>query len=59
MQFDDPHEIDRLVMVKAKHARVSFERAFFLAHSYEEYERHAERLIEAEILDDEGSRGAR
>jgi 5-formaminoimidazole-4-carboxamide-1-(beta)-D-ribofuranosyl 5'-monophosphate synthetase len=54
MQFDDPRSIDRLVMVKARHARVSFERAFFLAHSYEEYERHAERMIEAEILSPKG-----
>ena len=39
MQFRSPHDIDRLVMIKAPHAKVSFERAFFLARSYEEYER--------------------
>jgi 5-formaminoimidazole-4-carboxamide-1-(beta)-D-ribofuranosyl 5'-monophosphate synthetase len=50
LQFTDPHDIDRLVMVKAKHAKVSYERAFFLAHSFEEYERRAERLIEQGVL---------
>ena len=36
-QFASPDEIDRLVMVKAPHAKVSFERAFFLASSPKEY----------------------
>ncbi|HEY1653888.1 MAG TPA: DUF1297 domain-containing protein [Candidatus Tumulicola sp.] len=44
-RFGSPGEIDRLVMVKAPHAKVSFERAFFLASSPAEYARNAERLI--------------
>lgn len=58
LQFSDPHEIDRLVMVKARHAKVSYERAFFLAHSYEEYVRRAERLIEQGILTRKGLEAA-
>jgi 5-formaminoimidazole-4-carboxamide-1-(beta)-D-ribofuranosyl 5'-monophosphate synthetase len=36
-RFASPKEIDRLVMVKAPHAKVSFERAFFLASSPTEF----------------------
>ena len=54
MQLENPEQIDRLVMVKAKHARVSFERAFFLAHTHEEYERKATQLVEAGILSRKG-----
>ena len=43
--FAAPGDIDRLVMVKAPHAKVSFERAFFLCDSPTEYARQAERLI--------------
>jgi len=53
-QFASPAEIDRLVMVKAAHAAVSFERAFFLASSPQEYERESNRLIDAGILAPEG-----
>ncbi|HVR46453.1 MAG TPA: DUF1297 domain-containing protein [Candidatus Binatia bacterium] len=44
-RYASPDEIDGLVMVKAPHARVSFERAFFLASSPEEYGAAARRLI--------------
>jgi len=43
-------EIDGLVIVKAPHARVSFERAFFLASSPQEYRAAAERLIADGVL---------
>lgn len=49
-QFASPAEIDRLVMVKAPHARVSFERAFFLAASPGEYRRVSGRLIDDHVL---------
>ncbi len=58
MQFRSPHDIDRLVMIKAPHAKVSFERAFFLARSYEEYERTATRLMSSGMVDEEGLRSA-
>jgi 5-formaminoimidazole-4-carboxamide-1-(beta)-D-ribofuranosyl 5'-monophosphate synthetase len=57
-QFAGPREIDRLVMVKAPHAKISFERAFFLVRSPEEYEREAQRLIAAEMVTEAGLRGA-
>jgi 5-formaminoimidazole-4-carboxamide-1-(beta)-D-ribofuranosyl 5'-monophosphate synthetase len=44
-RFESPDHIDRLVMVKAPHAKVSFERAFFLASSSQEYRRVADRLL--------------
>lgn len=50
-RFARPSEIDRLVMVKAPHKKVSFERAFFLVRSPAEYEREAARLDAAGILD--------
>ncbi len=53
-----PTEIDRLVMVKAPHATVSFERAFFLASSPAEYEAAAARLIDAGMLARKGLGGA-
>lgn len=57
-RFASPAEIDRLAMVKAPHAKVSFERAFFLASTAQEYEAGAARLIEAGILDQTGLAGA-
>jgi 5-formaminoimidazole-4-carboxamide-1-(beta)-D-ribofuranosyl 5'-monophosphate synthetase len=57
-QFSSPGEIDRLVMVKAPHAKVSFERAFFLASSPAEYEATSKRLIAEGMLAAEGLRSA-
>ena len=57
-QFGSPQEIDRLVMVKAPHAKVSFERAFFLASSLDEYYRTAERLMGEGMLTETGLRDA-
>jgi len=57
--FGSPDEIDRLVMVKAPHARVGFERAFFLCSSPSEYETQAERLRAAGMLSEGGLRAAR
>jgi len=57
-QFEKPDDIDRLVMVKAPHAKISFERAFFLASSPAEYRRTADRLIRNGILSQSGLEGA-
>jgi 5-formaminoimidazole-4-carboxamide-1-(beta)-D-ribofuranosyl 5'-monophosphate synthetase len=57
-QMASPDQIDTLVMVKAPHAKVSFERAFFLARSEAEYVATAGGLIEAGIVTAEGLRGA-
>lgn len=57
-QFSSPEEIDRLVMVKAPHAKVSFERAFFLCSSAQEYHAVSGRLMSDGILTAEGLGGA-
>ncbi len=57
--FASPQDIDRLVMVKAPHAKVSFERAFFLASSPAEYGLTAARLIDDGVLTAEGLAAAR
>jgi 5-formaminoimidazole-4-carboxamide-1-(beta)-D-ribofuranosyl 5'-monophosphate synthetase len=53
-QFTSPRDIDRLVMVKAPHATVSYERAFFLCDSFVAYERQAKKLIAAGMVTQEG-----
>jgi 5-formaminoimidazole-4-carboxamide-1-(beta)-D-ribofuranosyl 5'-monophosphate synthetase len=57
-QFASPADIDRLVMVKAPHAKVSFERAFFLVSSPHEFEATSARLIADGMLDVQGLRDA-
>ncbi len=54
LQFTSAYEIDRLVMVKAPHAKVSFERAFFLCSSPQEYRQVSGRLIREGMLTEEG-----
>jgi 5-formaminoimidazole-4-carboxamide-1-(beta)-D-ribofuranosyl 5'-monophosphate synthetase len=58
MQFKGPSEIDRLVMVKAPHAKVSFERAFFLCSSPQEYDDVSQALIRDGAVNEEGLRKA-
>jgi 5-formaminoimidazole-4-carboxamide-1-(beta)-D-ribofuranosyl 5'-monophosphate synthetase len=58
VQFRSPDDIDRLVMVKAPHAKVSFERAFFLASSPAEYVQTSHRLIREGLLTEEGLKNA-
>lgn len=58
-RFASPNEIDRLVMVKAPHARVSFERGFFLASSSQEFQATGDRLIAEGALTPEGLATAR
>jgi 5-formaminoimidazole-4-carboxamide-1-(beta)-D-ribofuranosyl 5'-monophosphate synthetase len=53
-QFASPDEIDRLVMVKAPHAKVSFERAFLLVSSPKEYREVSGRLLKEGMLTEEG-----
>jgi 5-formaminoimidazole-4-carboxamide-1-(beta)-D-ribofuranosyl 5'-monophosphate synthetase len=58
-RYASADDIDGLVMVKAPHARVSFERAFFLASSPAEYRASAERLIAEGVLTTEALGSAR
>ena len=53
-QFASPDDIDRLVMVKAPHARLSFERAFFLVSSPLEFREASARLIADGMLTEAG-----
>ncbi len=57
-QFAAPSEIDRLVIVKAPHAKVSFERAFFLARSKDDYLHQCELLLANGMVDVAGLQGA-
>ncbi|MBC5811180.1 MAG: DUF1297 domain-containing protein [Candidatus Eremiobacteraeota bacterium] len=57
--FASPDDIDRLVMVKAAHAVVGFERAFFLCTSRATYDTQAEKLIAAGMVTEDGLRAAR
>jgi len=57
-QFKTPDDIDRLVMVKAPHAKISFERAFFLCSSPREYRETSARLLREGTLTQAGLRGA-
>ncbi len=50
LQFESPEDIDRLVMVKAPHAKVKFERAFFLCASAHEYRAMSENSFAKECL---------
>ncbi|MBV8689023.1 MAG: DUF1297 domain-containing protein [Candidatus Eremiobacteraeota bacterium] len=59
VQFTTPDEIDRLVMVKASHAQVSFERAFFLCSSPKQYRQIAQRLIKEGMLTESSLAAAR
>jgi len=53
-----PDEIDGLTIVKAPHARVSFERAFFLVASPQHYRDRAAALLNKGIVTEEGLRTA-
>jgi 5-formaminoimidazole-4-carboxamide-1-(beta)-D-ribofuranosyl 5'-monophosphate synthetase len=57
-QFAQARDIDRMVMVKAPHAKVSFERAFFLARSHDDYTQQAQRLLDAGMVTEAGLHGA-
>jgi 5-formaminoimidazole-4-carboxamide-1-(beta)-D-ribofuranosyl 5'-monophosphate synthetase len=58
-RYASPDEIDGLVMVKAPHARVSFERAFFLASSPQEYRATADHMMDEGTLSAAGLASAR
>lgn len=57
--FASHDEIDCLVMVKAAHAVVGFERAFFLCDSAAQYDAEAEKLLAAGMVNEDGLRAAR
>lgn len=56
--FLKPHDIDRLVIVKVPEKARGFERAFFLASSYEDYKARAAELIKKDVVTAEALEGA-
>lgn len=57
-QFQSADEIDRLVMVKAPHAKVTFERAFFVCSSPPEFREIARRMMQEGLITENGLRQA-
>ncbi len=49
-QYDNPKDIDRLVLVKASEAARGYERAFFLVSTYREYKAQSEKLITSGMI---------
>lgn len=58
-RFESPEAIDRLVMVKAPHAKVPFERAFFFASNAIEYYANGGRLVDEGTVTPEALASAR
>jgi 5-formaminoimidazole-4-carboxamide-1-(beta)-D-ribofuranosyl 5'-monophosphate synthetase len=58
LQFKSASEIDRLVMVKAPHAKIAFERAFFLCSSPKEYREVSQALMRDGVINEAGLQGA-
>lgn len=58
-RIEDPHEIDRLAIVKLHHKQKKLERGFFTCSSFEEYSQKSEKLIAGGIIDRETLETAR
>lgn len=52
-QFTNPKDIDRTVIIKAAEAARGYERAFFLASSYDEYKTASQKLIKDGVITEE------
>ncbi len=52
-QFKDPKEIDRLCLIKVQEKKRVFERAFFLAESYEDYKKQVEEKLKQGVFTEE------
>lgn len=57
-RFASPKKIDRLVIVKAQQEKVSFERGFFFASSFKEFQREGLKLIKSGLISQKGLRDA-
>jgi 5-formaminoimidazole-4-carboxamide-1-(beta)-D-ribofuranosyl 5'-monophosphate synthetase len=58
LQFSDPKDIDRLVIVKANEANRGYERAFFLVSSEEEYRSRGQELIATGTITEDSLKSA-
>ncbi|MCX8197628.1 MAG: DUF1297 domain-containing protein [Candidatus Micrarchaeota archaeon] len=56
--FDSPDKIDRLAIIKSPEAKRKYERAFFVAHSFYEYERKSKEMISRGLITKEGLESA-
>lgn len=53
-QFIDPRDIDRVCLVKVQEQERSYERAFFLAKSYQEYQATSQRMLAEGKITEQG-----
>jgi len=58
-KYENPEEIDKLVMVKLPHKEKRLERGFFTAASYEEYEKKSDQLLNNDVITEEDLKDAR
>lgn len=56
--FKDPKDIDHLVIVKAQQKETAFERGFFFASSYKEFQQEAEKRIKSGLISEDGLKSA-
>ncbi len=57
-QYKDPKDIAELVIVKPSEAARGYERAFFLAHNYDDYLRQGNQMVKDGIITDESLKSA-
>jgi len=57
-RLKSPDDIDGLTLVKAPHAKVPYERAFFVTSSAEHYRRRAAEMVAAGVVTENGLAGA-
>lgn len=57
-QYSDPKDISELVIVKPNEAARGYERAFFLAHNYEDYLQQGNQMIKDGIITEESLKSA-
>ncbi len=53
-QFTNPKDIDRLCIIKVLESKRKFERAFFFAKNYNEYETKSKKMIDEGIITQKG-----
>ncbi len=56
--YQNPQDIDQLVIVKVSEAERKYERAFFFASSYEEYEKKSQEMLKSGKITQEGLKSA-
>ncbi|CAN5422989.1 formate--phosphoribosylaminoimidazolecarboxamide ligase family protein [soil metagenome] len=57
-QYKNPKDITELVIVKPSEAARGYERAFFLAHNYDDYQKQGQQMIESGIITEESLKNA-